>query len=132
MTDSGLGVLDKTPATVADTAIAKVHTRAELIEIVAVALDRRGTARALFRSLYRNIEGTDDDTLKAVSTTDSSLEPVVNALNESGHETGDTVGDVMRVMSLSRDDIHALVCYCHGDSVSGADLAARFRSLPPD
>ena len=124
MTQANTGVLerprDKTPPLATD--------RASLIEQVATSLARPGQQSVCFRALY-DVESMSEQNLRATSVMDSAFEPVAAILNPGGTPSDYTVGSLMDQLELSKDDVHGLVCYCQGETITGATFADRFRKL---
>jgi len=78
----------------------------------------------------QDVERLPLDVLESIPTTNTALQPVVDALNARGHNTASTVGGVMKTVGLDQGELHDLVCYCHsGEEVSGERLASRFSRL---
>jgi hypothetical protein len=101
-------------------------TRSELLGLIMTSL--RQTPTLKFGGLYL-VAGTPIDKLRAVKVTGTAFEPVRMALVDAGLDTGDTVGDIMDAVPLTKPEVHELICECNGSEITGADLADRFGGL---
>ncbi len=75
------------------------------------------------------IEYVEEPRLRAALVAGTPLEVVDQVLSDAGIATDGTVGAVMDGLKLSRDDLHAIVCNCLGDIVTGDVAADRFAKL---
>ncbi len=97
------------------TALPIPQTRTELLALAAEALHAEG------ETLFGTIHGVEDmelAKLEAISTAGTIFAPVVTALNAHGVPTKETVGDVMRILSLTQHDVHEIACWCHEQSAT--------------
>ncbi len=104
----------------------KVLTRHDLLELAAAACETRG--REMFPN-PRNIEHGPGFLMRLRSTNNTSMAPVVTALQNAGVKVRHTFGSVMDVLGLERYELHDAFCFCHCAQSSGESLAWSLRSL---
>ena len=72
--------------------------------------------------------------LRQTKVADTPFALADQVLSDEGVATDGTIGGMMDAIDISKDDVHALVCYCHGGEVSGEGApgvgAAFYFSLP--
>jgi hypothetical protein len=82
----------------------------------------------IYRRIY-NIEGMPLSQLREVSVKDTAVAPMTDALKARGVELGDTLGDLMDTVGFTQEDLHEIVCHCHGAIISGQQMADRLLAL---
>lgn len=81
-----------------------------LADIRRIAADAFVNHRNEHFAILHGVEHADDP--NGVPTTDTVLQPVVDALNAAGVATEATVGGVLASLEVSFNDLHAETCGC--------------------
>jgi len=76
-----------------------------------------------------NIEDRQLEELRTIPTLGTAVEPMTDALKARGVETDGTLGGLMDAVGFTQDDLHKIVCHCHGAIVSGHQMAERLLKL---
>lgn len=110
----------------------RVFTLRQKREIAAYAYRRRWWH--VVQMGYRTIKGVEHlklETLRALKTGGTVLEPAQKALVKAGVPVGETVGEFMDALSITQDELHHAVCWCHEQSsyMTGSLAQARFSDL---
>ncbi len=63
--------------------------------------------------LFHGTEFMSDDHLRSLTVAGTTLEPIEVAIKAAGIATDGTVGDLIDLQALNKEDIHALACDCH-------------------
>ncbi len=103
--------------------VTKTFTRKELLTLAADGV--QGDVRQHLNP--RNLEHGPLFLLRMRSTNSTSLAPVVAALQAAGVKVKPTIGSLMQVLGLDREDLHDVFCYCHAEYSNGASIATHLR-----
>ena len=105
----------------------KVLTRKELL--IACAQVFSGRKDESFKTLER-VEHMDIGALRATKTAETAFEPIEQVFAANHHAMDGTVGRIMDVVPMSKDEVHIFACSCnHGEEMLGSRAAANLMML---
>jgi len=105
----------------------KTPTRKQLLLSVADAFAAK--QKVQFGPLYEVEFKDTENEVRAMSIAGTPPEIADQVLSDAGIPTDGTVGGVMDGLPISRDNVHALVCNCLGEEITGEEAAERFTKL---
>jgi hypothetical protein len=98
------------------------HYRLSLFEAIISYFKRHET---LSWSAIRYIEFTPLFLLRRRKIAGTIFNPFAELLKLHAFQVDGTLGDVMDILGLDRQDVHHLACHCLGKKISGSDAARR-------